>query len=378
LLDSKGGVLSYPPIINSADLGAVQVGDTDLFVELTGTDQPSVTLAASIMACDLADQGFTIEPVEVEYEYKTPFGRGTANGGTTVTTPYYFQEPVFCSLARVEKFLGEKLSADECVKALERMGVRAEKTRAVEAGEKAETEGIRAYPPEYRNDFLHAADVAEDVMIGRTLPSFKPERPRDFTVGRLTPITLFSRQVKEIFTGMGYQEMIYNYLGSRKDLVEKMRGDGSKIIRISNPMTENYEYVRDTVLASLMISESMSGHSVYPHRIFEIGKVAYMDHDANADASGTATRQYAGFLHADKDANFNTAAGQLQTLFYYISREYDLEETQDPRFIPGRGAAIRYKGKTIGFFGEVHPEVLENWGITVPCIAGEFDLDALL
>ena len=40
LVDSQGAVLSYPPIINSADLGAVQVGDTDLFIELTGTDQP--------------------------------------------------------------------------------------------------------------------------------------------------------------------------------------------------------------------------------------------------------------------------------------------------------------------------------------------------
>ena len=27
---------------------------------------------------------------------------------------------------------------------------------------------------------------------------------------------------------------------------------------------------------------------------------------------------------------------------------------------------------------EIHPEVLENWGITVPCTAGEIDLDALL
>ncbi|WP_026043778.1 phenylalanine--tRNA ligase subunit beta [Treponema primitia] len=370
LVDSKNAVLSYPPIINSADLGAVQVGDTDLFVELTGTDQPSVTLAASIMACDLADQGYTIEPVEVEYEYDTPFGR-------KLTTPYYFQKPVFCSLARVERFLGEKLSADECLAALERMGVKAEKADSIENGEALEQvkNGVIAWPPEYRNDFLHAADVAEDVMIGRTLNSFKPERPRDFTVGRLTPITYFSRRVKEILVGMGYQEMIYNYLGSRKDLVENMRGDGAKIIRISNPMTENYEYVRDSVLASLMQSESVSGHSVYPHRIFEVGKVAYRD---SAENYGTSTRQYLGFLHAGQDANFNTAVGQLQTLFYYISREYEVEESTDSRFIPGRAAAILYQGKRIGVFGEVHPELLENWGVTMPCIAAEIDLDALL
>ncbi|GHT55721.1 phenylalanine--tRNA ligase beta subunit [Spirochaetia bacterium] len=374
LVDAKNAILSYPPIINSADLGAVQVGDTDLFIELTGTDQPSVTLAASIMACDLADQGYTIEPVEVEYAYDTPFGKN-------ITTPWYFQEPVFCTLARVEKFLGEKLSADECLAALERMGVKAEKAADVEKGASSEedilmpTDGILAWPPEYRNDFLHAADVAEDVMIGRGLNSFKPERPRDFTVGRLTPITYFSRRVKEILVGMGYQEMIYNYLGSRRDLVDNMRGDGSKILRISNPMTENYEYVRDSVLASLMMSEAASGHAVYPHRIFEIGKVAYRD---AAENYGAATRQYLGFVHAGADANFNTAAAQLQTLFYYISREYEVEESGDSRFIPGRAAAIKYQGKHIGVFGEIHPELLENCGVAVPCIAAEIDIEALL
>jgi phenylalanyl-tRNA synthetase beta chain len=396
LVDSMGAVLSYPPIINSADLGAVQVGDTDLFVELTGTDQPSVTLSASIMACDLADQGYTVEPVEIEYSYDTPFGR-------TVVSPYYFQEPVFCSLARVEKFLGDTLSAAECVRALERMGVRAEAARGLERGApegSSPEEGVWAWPPEYRNDFLHAADVVEDVMIGRGLASFKPQRPRDFTVGRLTPLTSLSRRIRELMVGMGYQEMIYNYLGSRRDLVEYMQGDGGRILRIANPMTENYEYVRDTVLASLLASGSVSGHAAYPHRIFEIGKVAFKSGGAGggvpgtsledsgfagtstvegtAGSTGTLTRQYLGVLHAAPDANFNTAAAQLQTLFYYLSREYTVEESDDSRFIPGRAAAIRCGERTVGVFGEIHPQVLENWGLTVPCAALEIDIESLL
>jgi phenylalanyl-tRNA synthetase beta chain len=370
LTDSTGAVLSYPPIINSADLGAVQVGDSEIFVELTGTDQRAVDLAGSIMACDLADSGFTIEPVEIEYEYDTPSGR-------KCVTPCYFQERVFCSLRRVEKFLGEKLSADECAAALTKMGVRSEKAFDTERGAKGDkTERVWAWPPEYRTDFLHAADVAEDVMIGRGLNSFKPEHPHDFTVGRLTPVTLFSRRLKELMAGLGYQEMIYNYLGSRKDFVEKMHKDGKGIIRISNPMTENYEYVRDSILASLMASETVSGHSVYPHRLFEIGKVAYWDNDDNY--SGAATRQYLGFLHAGRDVNFNTAAAQIQTLFYYVSREYEVQETASPIFISGRSATLIYKGRPIGIFGEIHPEVLENWGVTMPCTAGEFDIESLL
>ncbi|MDR3147581.1 MAG: phenylalanine--tRNA ligase subunit beta, partial [Treponema sp.] len=410
LTDAAGAVLSYPPIINSADLGAVQVGDTDLFVELTGTDQPSVTLSASIVACDLADQGYTIEPVQIEYAYDTPFGR-------TVVSPYYFQEPVFCSLARVEKFLGDRLSAADCVRALERMGLRAEAACDRERGAPAGSppgEGVWAWPPEYRNDFLHAADVAEDVMIGRGLASFKPQRPRDFTVGRLTPLSSLSRRLRELMVGMGYQEMIYNYLGSRKDLVDNMRGDGARILRIANPMTENYEYVRDTVLASLLSSESVSGHAAYPHRIFEIGKVAFRTGrdtpereaagsgaaatsgtatatsgtatatlsadtvEGTGGSTGTLTRQYLGLVHAAPDANFNTVAAQLQTLFYYLSRDYTVEESDDSRFIPGRAAAIHYAGKPIGVFGEIHPQVLENWGLTVPCAALELDIEALL
>ncbi|MDR1219142.1 MAG: phenylalanine--tRNA ligase subunit beta [Treponema sp.] len=368
LVDAKGKILSYPPIINSADIGAVQVGDTDLFVELTGTDQPSVTLAASIMACDMADQGYTIEPVTVEYGYDTPFGR-------TMTTPFYFQSPVFCSLERIEKFLGETLSGDECVAALERMGCRAEKAFDVERGGASAADGVRLYPPEYRNDFLHAADVVEDVMIGRGLASFKPERPKEFTVGRLSPITIFSRKVKEILVGLGYQEMIYNYLGSRKDLVDKTLGDGSRVIQIANPMTENYEYARDSVLASLLMSESVSGNAVYPHHIFETGKVAFKDSSENC---GAATRQHLGMLSASKEANFNAIAAQIQTLFYYLSREYTVDESTDSRFIPGRAASIVYHGKTIGVFGEIHPAALENFGVTVPCVAAEIDLDALM
>jgi phenylalanyl-tRNA synthetase beta chain len=34
-------------------------------------------------------------------------------------------------------------------------------------------------------------------------------------------------------------------------------------------------------------------------------------------------------------------------------------------------------GKQVGIFGEIHPRVLESWGIQVPCAAGEIDMDAL-
>ncbi|HKJ86058.1 MAG TPA: phenylalanine--tRNA ligase subunit beta [Spirochaetia bacterium] len=373
LVDAKHEVLSFPPVINSARVGAVEVGDEELFVELTGTDLESLLLACSIIACDLADAGHTIHPVAVEYPYDTPLGR-------VVVTPYYFQEPVIAELPPIRKLLGEAISADDAVIALRAMGVR------TEMGEAAGVEAITAFPPEYRNDFLHAVDVAEDVIIGRGMKSFAPEMPHDFTIGRLTPGEQFNRKVIGTMVGMGFLEMIFPYMGSGRDFVEKLRpvavdggpdaaawdGPDQRVVKLSNPMSENYEYVRHSSLPFLLNAESVSAHAAYPHQIFEVGKVARFDAEDN---HGVRTVDALCFVGADADANFTRVAGQVSVLFYYLSREYEVAEVDDPRFIPGRVAEVRVGGRAVGVFGELHPQVLENFGITVPATACDLDLN---
>ena len=105
LTDANGEVLSFPPIINSNKLGAVEIGDTDLFIEMTGTDLKTLLLAVSIVACDMADYGFTIHPVKTVYPYDTEFGR-------EITSPYYFQEPCSAKLKDINKLLGVEFTIE--------------------------------------------------------------------------------------------------------------------------------------------------------------------------------------------------------------------------------------------------------------------------
>lgn len=358
LSDAKGGVLSMAPIINSAQIGAVQQGDTDLLVELTGTDMPSLLLATNIVACDFSDAGYTILPVSVEYPYETGFGK-------TITTPLYFQEPTKTTVHAVNKLLGTKLSAQDIVEALERM----DNTVTVEG------DCLTLTPPAYRNDFLHEVDIIEDVMMGKTVEFFEPETPREFTIGRLSPVTLLSRKIKSLMVGFGYQEMIFNYLGSKKDYIDRMNIDGESVIEIANPMSENYQFVRPSIIPSLLSAETVSGNAVYPHRIFETGKIAYLAPEEN---TGTRTRQSLGFLTVNQDANFNEAASLVAGLLYYLQMDYAVCETHDPRFIEGRQAGVLANGKQIGIFGELHPQVLENWSVTAPAFAGELDIESIL
>lgn len=358
LQDAKGEVLSMPPIINSAKIGAVQAGDTDLFVEFTGTDMASLLLSANIVACDFADSGYTILPVKIEHPYETGFGK-------SITVPYYFQEPADTSVQAVNKLLGSSFSSEEIIAALKRMDCRCQ----------LRDDKITVFPSAYRNDFLHEVDIIEDVMMGKTVSFFAPETPNEFTIGRLLPETLLSRKIKKLAVGMGYQEMIFNYLGSKKDFIDRMCIDGNGVIEIANPMSENYQFVRSSILPSLLNAEMSSGNAVYPHKIFETGKIAFLD---NADSTGTKTVQSFGFLTASQNANFNDAASEAANLLYYLGIEYTVCETDDVRFIKGRQAGLLYNGEQIGIFGEIAPQVLENWSITIPCYAGELNIEKLL
>ena len=359
LYDDDNETLSFPPVINSARIGAVKVGDTDLFVELSGPILDDLLLAASILACDMADMGFEILPVKVKFAKDTKYGK-------EITVPYYFQEPVHASTALIAKKLGLGLSTDDCIAALGRMGVKAV----------ADGDGVTITVPEYRNDFLHAVDIAEDVMIGYGLDRFEPVMPSDFTIGRLSPAEEFSRKVKEILVGLGFQEMMYNYLGSRKEYVENMHVSDEDAVFIANPMSENYEVIRPSVLPCLLESESVSGHAVYPHNIFEIGKIAVKD---ASDNSGTVTKNSLGLFSSDVQVGYNDAASYINTLMYFLRKDYTLEEVSgDERFIPGRAAWIVVDGKRVGLFGETHPQVLESWGCSMPAIMAEIDLDKLI
>jgi phenylalanyl-tRNA synthetase beta chain len=357
LSDGKGEVLTFPPVINSAYIGGVKPGDSRLFIDLTGPDLDIILTACAIAACDFADMGFRILPVTVEYPWDTPLGR-------KIVTPCYFQKETVLEVADAEKRLGDSFTPEEAAGYIRKMGstARVEGARIVVA------------PPEYRNDFLHPVDLVEEIMIGRGMDSFTPVMPRDFTVGRISAAEEYGRRVRETMIGLGYQEMIYGYLGAKRDFVERMGIDGESVIEIANPMTESYDVVRNSIIPNLLASEAESAHAVYPHRIFEIGKVVVKDPGENY---GSRTHNTLAFLVADREAGFNEVDAHALALFYYLSLEPQLSPAEDVRFIPGRAAEIRVRGKKVGIMGEIHPRVLENWGIQMPCAAVELFLDLM-
>jgi phenylalanyl-tRNA synthetase beta chain len=361
LRDAKGLVLSFPPIINSRDVGEVQIGDSELFVEVTGTDIRMVVLTLNILAANLADRGAAVTPVAIHYPADTELGR-------ICVTPMNFAEPRTISLAVIEAALGEPLGMEIISSALASYGYEV----------RANEESVTVQLPFYRNDFLHAVDVVEDVAISRGYGKFAPIMPSQFTVGNLSRLEHLADRVRDLMVGMEFQEIIANIMGSRADLCGRMKVEGTqwgRVVEVDNVMSQSYACLRQWVMPSLLQVEAASSRAFYPHRLFEVGEVAIPDEKADV---GSRTVTVLGALIAHAQAHFSELHSCLDLLLYYLDCPYELRALDHPTFLNGRAGSIVSDGITVGLLGEIHPQVLEQWQIGMPAVALELDLQRLL
>lgn len=361
LLDTEGHVLSLPPIINSREIGEIRVGDREMFVEVTGTDLRMVLLTLNIMAVNLADRGAAIDAVDIVYPYETDFGK-------TVRTPYNFSKPRTLPMKSIESALGQALDVKEIRTALVSYGYETTVSR----------DTVSVTLPPYRNDVMHAVDVAEDVAISQGYGSFVPIMPSEFTVGGLSRLEQMSDRIRDLMVGFGFQEMMSNLLSSRVELVDRMRLSGTpwgKVVEVENAMAQTYGTLRQSIIPSLLRVESVSTRSFYPHRLFEIGEVAIPDatHDL-----GSRTCLFLGTAIAHAAANFSEIHSALDLLLYYLGTSYTLKPVSHPSFLDGRTGQVFVNDHPIGMIGEVHPEVLEQWQVSMPTAAFELAIDSLI
>ncbi|MDH5739795.1 MAG: phenylalanine--tRNA ligase subunit beta [Nitrospira sp.] len=360
LRDAANQPLSFPPIINSREIGEVQVGDDQLFVEVTGTDLPMVVLTLNIFAANLADRGATIEPIEVQYPRSTSLGK-------RVTTPFDLGKSKTIQIQKVEHALGQELGAQTVAQALETYGYK------VSTGKGS----VKAKLPPYRQDLMHMMDVVEDVAMSLGYAEFTPVMPAQFTVGGLSDIEHTSDRARELMVGLGFQEIISNILGSPDSYSGRMRLEGTEwgeMVEVDNVMSLSFSCLRQWILPSLLRVEAASSRAFYPHRLFEAGDVAIPDLTKEL---GSRTETVLGAVIAHASAHFSEIHSCVDVLFYYLGKEYSLETIQHPSFLEGRAGRILVAGQSVGVIGELHPEVLERWQIAMPVVAFDLNLSQL-
>jgi len=129
--------------------------------------------------------------------------------------------------------------------------------------------------------------------------------------------------------------------------------------------------LRNWLLPSLLEFLSNNTHLQYPQRIFEIGYCAL--HDEEQETKTKEPEKLAAVtIHSQ--ASFTEAKSIMDALLANLGISFQLEPCSHGSFIEGRAGNVLVRNCRAGIIGELHPQVIQNWGLENPTAAFEVNL----
>ncbi|WP_394922535.1 phenylalanine--tRNA ligase subunit beta [uncultured Robinsoniella sp.] len=222
--------------------------------------------------------------------------------------------------------------------------------------------------PTFRHDLFRMADLAEEVARFYGYDNIPTTLPRgEATTGKL-PFKLRIEEVaRDIAEFCGFsQGMTYSFESPKvfDKLLLPEDSEYRKAITISNPLGEDFSIMRTISLNGMLTSLAFNyNHRNKNVRLYELGNV-YLPGELPLKELPDERMQFTLGMYGDGD--FYTMKGVIEEFFEKIGLHE--KETYDPKsgkpFLhPGRQANIIYNGKVVGYLGEVHPEVADNYDI---------------
>lgn len=271
--------------------------------------------------------------------------------------------------SRIIKNIGIDLSLDGFVKILEDLEFKCNLKSADE---------VVIEVPSFRLDIEQEADIYEEIarIYGfENIPSEQLEG--NATAGVKTPKQKFMDKIKNTATSIGLNEILTYSFVSPKSLDKiKLPADDKKrnYVELINPLGEDTSVMRTTMMPSMLnVLYTNISRKVESALAFECGHTFTPQEGLPIETNHLCVGMYG------KEVDFFVLKGALEAILESVGFEaYDIiPETNNTTFHPGRCATIMYNDIYIGTFGEVHPEVIDNYSLGQRVYLAELDLDLI-
>lgn len=236
--------------------------------------------------------------------------------------------------------------------------------------------------PSFRQDLLGRADLAEEVArfygydkIPTTLPS------GEATTGKLSYKLRIEQKARDIAEYCGFsQGMCYSFESPK--VFDKLLLPEDDVLRktvtISNPLGEDFSVMRtislNGMLTSLATNYNRRNKDV---KLYELGNI-YLPKSLPVTELPDERMQFTLGFYGDGD--FFTMKGVIEEFFDCIGMrkapEYD-PDSKKSFLHPGRQANILYEGTVVGYLGEVHPEVCDNYNLGTRAYVAVLDMPSI-
>ncbi|MGL6107298.1 phenylalanine--tRNA ligase subunit beta [Romboutsia sp.] len=270
---------------------------------------------------------------------------------------------------RINALLGVDVPMNQFVEILESLEFKCD----LQASDKLEIE-----VPNFRLDMEEDYDVLEEIarIYGyENIPTAQLEG--NATAGVKTPKQKFVETLKHNAIALGLNEILtYSFVSPRG--VEKINvpEDDSRrdFVKLINPLGEETSVMRTTLIPNMLeVLATNVAHKVEKAAAFECGHIFTPQDGLPIETSYMSIGMY------DKEVDFFVLKGMVETLLNNAGlKGYEIEpETTNSTFHPGRCAKIVYNNIYIGTFGELHPDVIENYNLGQRVYVSEINIDAV-
>ena len=318
------------------------------------------------------DPNNAINAVNRACQLITELGAGEVVGGVVDVYPTV-REGVRVAFDenRINKLLGTDIDKDTMISYLEK----------VDLPYDAKTNEIVV--PSWRQDVLCLADLAEEVARFYGYDKIPTSLPTgEATTGKLSFKLRIESIARNVVEQCGFSEGMNYSFESPKVFDKLLIPKDSKLretVVISNPLGEDYSILRTTPLNGMLTSLSTNYNRRNKDvRLYEIANVYIPKALPLTELPDERTQLSLGMYGA---GDFFDLKGVIELVLDKLGmkglKEYDARAGKS--FLhPGRQANIIYDGEVIGYLGEVHPEVLDNYDIGTKAYVAVLDMPNLV
>ena len=253
-----------------------------------------------------------------------------------------------------------------------------EQKRILESLEFSVKDGL-VYVPSFRGDVLHPADVAEEVARFYGFENIESRPFVSTTAGKLNDSQKLQKRAENALLSAGLSEIqTYSFISPKYFDKINLPEDSAlrSVVRITNPLGEDTSVMRTISVPSMLEVLARNYNNRCPGvKMYEIATV-YLPVEGR-DLPDERKKIALGMYGVGVD--YYTIKGAVEALFDTLGiRDADVVRLADCPFLhPGRAAKLVADGTELGFIGEVHPDVAENYGMDVNIYVGELDLALL-
>ena len=267
---------------------------------------------------------------------------------------------------KINRLLGTEISEADMVSYLNRLEI--------------PVEGRTIHVPSFRPDLNLMADIAEEVGRLYGYNEIPTTAFKNATQGGYSPEMILESKAGQLCRSLGFSEIItYSFVSPA--IFDQIRLPANSALRnalrIQNPLGEDTSIMRTIAVPSML--DILGRNNAYHNKSVKLYELAKIYLPVEGEVLPSEPKMLLLGTYGE-GTSFFTLKGQLEAIFTGLrtKKATYTAASDNPTYHPGRCAKVSIDGVELGYIGQIHPLVAQNYGMDVDVYCAEISFTKLM